>query len=51
MLKSSCLISEQTLPKDSRDSRLAGAEFLEVSADLYALVPFSDQQIGFKNQV
>lgn len=36
---------------DDRDSRLAGAEFLEVSADLYALVPFSDQQIGSKNQV
>jgi hypothetical protein len=36
---------------DDRDSRLAGAEFLEVSADLYALVPFADHQIGSKNQV
>lgn len=31
--------------------RIAGAEFLEVAADLYALVPFSDRHIGSKNQV
>ena len=35
----------------NRDLRLAGAEFLEAAADLYALVPFSDQLIGSKNQV
>lgn len=31
--------------------RLAGAEFLEASASLYALVPFADKLIGLKNQV
>ena len=35
----------------NRDLRIAGAEFLEVAANIYALVPFADRQIGSKNQV
>ena len=34
-----------------REMRLVGAEFLEASANLYALVPFADKLIGLKNQV
>lgn len=35
----------------NRELRIAGAEFLEVAADIYALIPFADRQIGSKNQV
>lgn len=34
-----------------REMRLVGAEFLEASANLYALVPFAEKLIGLKNQV